>query len=88
VGLVPEDTKQFEFEDDRPCCHIDLSMLESQIFNPYDFTGFTDTKIEPDDPILIQLNKALKKLLYSRRNSGKKFYEDNADRTAAPDYID
>jgi hypothetical protein len=88
AGLVPEDPKQFEFEDDRPCCHIDLSMLESQLFNPYDFTGFSDTKIEEDASILKQMTTALKKLFYSRRNSAKKFYEIITDQAAVPDYID
>jgi hypothetical protein len=88
AGLVPEDPKEFEFEDDRPCCHFDLSWLESERNGPYDFTGFTDKKIEEDEPTGKQLSKALKKLLYSVRNSAKQFYEDHEDRTAGMGYFD
>jgi uncharacterized protein YbaP (TraB family) len=88
VGLISEDPKQFEIEDDRPCCQFDLSWLELKQYGLYDFTEFTDTKIEEDEPIMKQLNKALKKLLYSRRNSAKKFYDEDGDRTITRDYID
>lgn len=88
VGLVPEDPRQFEFEDDRPCCHLDLSWFESKQYGLYDFTEFTDTKIEEDEPMVKQLNKALKKVLYSHRNSAKKFYDDDSNRTLTRDYID
>jgi hypothetical protein len=88
VGLVPEDPKQFEFEDDRPCCHIDLPWVESQRNNIYDFTDFTNTRLEGDEPVMNQLNKALKKLLYSRRNSAKKFYEDGIYRSVPVDDTD
>jgi hypothetical protein len=57
-------------------------------YNRYDFTDFTETKIEADEPLAKQLDKALKKLLYSRRNSARKFYDDDGDRTAPTDYID
>lgn len=90
VGLVPEDPKQFEFEDS---IKLDIPGFNYSLFSPtdynrYDFTDFTGTKIEQDEPMMKQLNKALKKILYSRRNSATKFYEDNDDRTVAPDYID
>jgi uncharacterized protein YbaP (TraB family) len=90
VGLVPEDPKQFEYEDSLKSgfSAINYSLFPFGNYNRYDFTDFTDTKIEQDDPIQKQLNKALKKLLYSRRNSAKKFYEDNEDRTISPDYVD
>ncbi len=87
VGLVPEDPKQFGMEDDRPCCRIENSWPESDRAGPYDFTGFTDTKIETDEPPGKQMNKVLKKLLYSRRSSARKFYEDD-DRTISSYHFD
>jgi hypothetical protein len=90
VGLVPEDPKQFEYEDSLKfrVPGLDYTLFSFANYNRYDFTDFTETKIEQDEPIMKQLNKALKKLLYSRRNSAKKFYEDDGDRTVAPDYTD
>jgi|GEM_PF-6618379 hypothetical protein len=41
-----------------------------------------------DEPIDKQLNKELKKMLYSRRKSAKGFYSDSEDRTTVPTYID
>jgi hypothetical protein len=55
--------------------------------NRYDFTEFTDTKIEEDEPMAKQLSKALKKLLYSHRKSGRQFYEEKRDRSAMGDYM-
>ena len=89
VGLVPEDPKQFEFEDS---VNLNIPRYNPLFFsfgsNRYDFTDFTETKIEKDLPVSDQLNKALKKLLYSRRNSARKFYEDNVYRTGVTDSAD
>jgi hypothetical protein len=90
VGLVPEDPKQFEFEDSVKLrfTEYNYALISSFGYNQFDFTDFTDTKIEQDEPMVKQLNKALKKLLYSRRNSAEKFYEYNGDRTVPRDYFD
>ncbi len=90
VGLVPGDPEQFEYEDSLKfrVPGFNNPLFSFTNYNRYDLTDFTETKIEQDEPMLKQLNKALKKLLYSRRNSARKFYEDDADRTTAPDYID
>ena len=45
----------------------------------YDFTALTDTKIDDDEPLMVQLNKELKKLMYSRRKSGKEFYGESKE---------
>jgi uncharacterized protein YbaP (TraB family) len=80
VGLVPEDPKKFEFDTDQPA---DFNAMLAAYLNvgnkytSYDFTDFTDTKIKEDEPLADQLNKELKKKLYSRRKSAKEFYEDN-----------
>jgi uncharacterized protein YbaP (TraB family) len=41
-----------------------------------DFRQMSRTSIEEDVPIKTQLNKALKKMLYSKRNSAARFYSD------------
>ncbi len=92
VGLVPEDPKQFEFEkddkrdDDRFEAYNEYSPLSR-----YDFTGFSATKIKVEEPLLNQLNKELKKMLYSRRKSAKEFYakedgDDNFETVTETDY--
>jgi len=75
VGLVPEDPKQFEFEkeDKKETGSFDDYTNYSSV-SRYDFTSFTNTKIKADEPLLTQLNKELKKMLYSRRKSAKEFY--------------
>lgn len=91
VGLVPEDPKQFEFEKD------DKDNDRFERYNEYstvsrsDFTGFSTTKIKVDEPLLNQLNKELKKMLYSRRKSAKEFYtkedgDDNYETVTEADY--
>jgi hypothetical protein len=81
VGLVPEDPKQFEFENNNKISSpvFDISLFGPSKYNGYDFTGFSDTKLKDDEPIAGQLSNALKKILYSRRKSAKEFYEDNED---------
>jgi uncharacterized protein YbaP (TraB family) len=81
VGLLPEDSKQFEFNNDNinSAPQYDIGLFGSYKYNRYDFTSFSDTKLNEDEPLASQLNKALKKILYSRRKSAKEFYEDNED---------
>jgi uncharacterized protein YbaP (TraB family) len=81
VGLLPEDPKQFEFENEHKTKYLgyDISVYGPLKYNRYDFTSFSDTKLKDDEPIDDQLSKALKKILYSRRKSAKEFYEDNED---------
>lgn len=90
VGLTPEDPKQFEYKDtvNAKFKDIDFSLFSFGEYNRYDFTGFRDTKIEMDEPVEKQLNRELKKLLYSRRKSAKQFYEDSEDRETVPSYVD
>ena len=67
VGIVPENPKQFEFGN------------EGQNYwqkRQYNFTEFTNTKIDGTTSLQEQLKKALKKMLYSKRNSAAQFYKD------------
>jgi hypothetical protein len=82
VGLIPEDPKEFEFKTDEKTGLFfpALSDMYSEIPSyGYDFTRITETKIKEDEPLQGQLSKILKKLLYSKRKSAKKFYSDEDD---------
>ena len=70
AGLVSKDPKQFDFSND--LISIDASEDEN---DPFDFTLFTDSKVNPGVPVREQLSSALKKLLHSHRKSAKEFYE-------------
>jgi hypothetical protein len=68
VGIVPADQKKFEF-DESP----------KQKFwqrRQYEFTDLSNTAIDNETPLQDQLKKALKKMLYSKRNSAAQFYKD------------
>ncbi len=87
VGLVPVDSTKFEFDDDdeekeKPV----YSLAYGDYINTsrYDFTGFSETKIKTDEPIVKQLNKELKKMLYSKRKSAKQFYEKTESESFDP----
>ena len=92
VGLVPEDPTQFEFENEDK---KENSRYDDYDTYPgvsrYDFTGFRDTKIRTDEPLASQLNKELKRMLYSRRKSAKEFYsqtdeEESYEANSGGDY--
>jgi hypothetical protein len=80
IGLTPEDPKQFEFTDSMPIRFsiFDYSLFNSS-YNRYDFTGFLDTNVNEDEPLVKQMNTVLKKALYSRRKSAKEFYNEEDD---------
>jgi hypothetical protein len=83
VGLVPEDPKEFEFEPEefRSLNRYSVSSYYSDYGpdNDFDFTRITDTKIKDDEPLADQLRKIFKKMLYSKRKSGKRFYSGDED---------
>jgi hypothetical protein len=65
AGLIPSSSSSFEFDNkgDR-----------KEVYE-YDFTEMTGTKIDEDTPLKSQLQKALKKKIYSKRKSGTQFYD-------------
>jgi hypothetical protein len=83
VGLVPEDPKEFEFEPEefRSLNRYSVSSYYSDYGpdNDFDFTRITDTKIKEDEPLAEQLRKIFKKMLYSKRKSGQRFYSGDED---------
>jgi uncharacterized protein YbaP (TraB family) len=76
VGLVPENPSLFEFDQlqKKPAAYFSMYGNHSNSYN-YDFTQYTDTKIREEETETDQLNKELKRLLYSRRKSAKEFYD-------------
>jgi uncharacterized protein YbaP (TraB family) len=92
AGLLPEDIKQYSFEntDVNP---LKINRNFSSGYNvgeygDYHFTDFMDVKIKDDEPVSEQLKKQVKKLLYGKRKSAKKFYQEDTDRMATYDYMD
>ena len=78
VGLVSKDPKQFELRDTaKSILQEDITYENGRISyrDRYDFTSFTDSKLNEDESIPSQLRKQLKKMLYSRRQSAKQFYD-------------
>lgn len=75
VGIIPNDPKNFEFENKKKY----WEELE------YDFTAMSGNKIDNETPLKEQLQKALKKLQYSKRNSAAQFY--NNDTSTAVNYL-
>ena len=68
VGIIPSDPKQFEFDGKK------LGYWQEQ---QYDFTDLSNTKMDNQTPVNTQLKNALKKMLYSKRNSAAQFYRDD-----------
>jgi uncharacterized protein YbaP (TraB family) len=71
VGLVPVDSTKFEWDD-----VLDKDEEDDMVVfgSEYRFTGFSETKLKDDEPALPQIQKELKKMLYSKRKSGREFY--------------
>ena len=72
IGLISKDPKQFEV-----CARpgSSKSKIEDDDSDDYNFTSFTDTKLNEDKSRVQQLSEALKKLIYSHRKSAKEFYD-------------
>jgi uncharacterized protein YbaP (TraB family) len=81
IGLIPEAANQFEFEKkDVPGNYMPALSGIQYAYNRidhHDFLEFSDEKIKDDEPLQEQLGKLLKRMLYSKRKSGRMFYRDN-----------
>jgi len=91
AGLLSQDNNPFNYddEDDDEDDDDDIgytSIVSGWNFNRENnkivFTEFTDEKIKEDVPVKEQMEKQLKKILYSKRKSAKMFYNEG------PDYSD
>jgi hypothetical protein len=77
-GLISNDPGKFEIKDESVLLNdIVPSNINWSYRNRYDFTSFTNSKLKDDEPIAQQLSKELKKMLYSRRQSAKEFYNES-----------
>lgn len=82
VGMLPEDSTKINFSFSKPG---DQSVIVPGLHitdeEDTDFTGFTDSRLRDKEPLLQQLKKELKRILYARRNSGKEFYKEEDSET-------
>jgi hypothetical protein len=67
AGLVPEGAA-FEFEREKK--------KDKYTGDDYDFTQFSETKIEEEEPLKEQLDKIIKRLVNSKRKSAAQFYTE------------
>ncbi len=84
VGLVPENANEFEIEvgNESKAYSISPPLSDPGDYTAnaeFDFTRITETKINDDESLTEQLNKILKKLLYSKRKSAVEFYSSDED---------
>lgn len=92
VGLVPENPREFEFEDSvvRPVNIYSVrNMNRWSGGSAFDFTGFIDEKATPGEAMKEQMRKELKKMLYGRRLSALRFYNNSNrdyDMAVEPEY--
>lgn len=90
VGLVPDDASKFEWDGNKSDVIVnEYTMVYETTYTgsayTYNFTGFSDTRIKEDQPVDVQLKKELKRMLYSRRNSARQFYNKEIDKAGAFD---
>jgi uncharacterized protein YbaP (TraB family) len=79
VGLLPADPKKYEFETKEQVKAKSKGYdeyWENRESRQYDFTEITETKINKEDPLKDQLNKALKRMKNAKHKSAEKFYVD------------
>ncbi len=74
VGLVPEADTEIEFENDRMWKYYNRYRMNRN--DDYEFTQFTKTALETDEPEEAQLQKLLKRILITSRTSGADFYRN------------
>jgi len=93
AGLLSPDSTPFNYDDDEDYEDDDdeigyPSVMSGWNFNRDDskivFTEFTDEKIKEDVPVKEQMEKQLKKILYSKRKSARMFYNEGQDYSNMP----
>jgi hypothetical protein len=81
VGLISEDPNRFQIEDsvaNIPAFYLSPLFINTES-NKYSFTSFSDIRFNEDSPVQPQLQNLQKRLLISRRKSGKDFYQDEKE---------
>ena len=93
AGLMSQDNKPFNYDDgedeeddddDTGYTSIMSGWNFSRDENKIVFTEFTDEKIKEEVPLKEQMEKQLKKILYSKRKSAKMFYNEGPDYSEMP----
>jgi len=88
AGLLSHDNNQFNYDDDEDDEDDDDEIGYTSIMSGFNFsrddnkivfTEFTDEKIKDDVPVKEQMEKQLKKILYSKRKSARMFYNEGQD---------
>jgi hypothetical protein len=64
VGLIQKDTTRFEFKNAR-----------GKVYDEFEFTEFSNVKLDEDETLYEQLEKRMKQLVYAKRPSAKEFYK-------------
>ncbi len=80
AGLVPENPREFEFADSvgrSRSIYSEQELMRWSGGNRYDFTRFMDEKATPGEAMKAQMRRELKKMLYERRESALRFYNNN-----------
>jgi len=89
VGLLSPDKNQFSYEDDddenNELGYTSVAPgLNSSNKERIVFTEFTDEKIKDEVPVREQMEKQLKKIVYSKRKSARMFYNERGDYSEMP----
>lgn len=85
VGLLPENDREYRFKEEKR----EVSGTGwNQVQDPYDFTSLSSTKLDAEMTSGQQLQLELRKLLYSKRKSAKRFYDDAGMSNDEGDYED
>lgn len=87
VGLVSKDINQFIIEDDDDSDYSSFTSMPGwggSNRNKIEFTEFTDDKIKEDVSLREQMEKQLKKIVYSKRKSAKEFFNERPDYSDMP----
>jgi hypothetical protein len=93
AGLLSPDNNPFNYDDDEDFeddeddigyTSIRSGWNFSRDENKIVFTGFTDEKIKEDVSLREQMEKQLKKILYSKRKSARMFYNEGPDYSDMP----
>jgi hypothetical protein len=64
VGLIQKDSTRFEFKNAR-----------GKVYDEFEFTEFSNVKLDEDETLDEQLEKRMKQLVYAKRPSAKEFYK-------------
>jgi len=93
AGLLSHDNNQFNYDDEDDEEEEDDDMGYTSIMSGFNFsrdnnkivfTEFTDEKLKEDVPVKEQMEKQLKKILYSKRKSARMFYNEGQDYADMP----